>query len=475
MASGIVTWGRRLCLDEFTTKWRGQEAAHSATGAPHVQKLSHKPETLSLENRSLADGDSGIHMQFETHEGKEAQALKDFEGTYLSGTAVVLRLTRQANLWGTGRIIVADSAFGSVECANELLRHGLYGQMVIKTARRRFPLDALNEFGRENDLNGVRGSVKAFESPSTSEGKNLYALCWGDKKWKNVIFTAGTLIAGEPSERPRHRVIFVNRVKQTERYTKSVPRPQIIADMYSVFGRVDQHNFLRQWSLGMENHWHTHHWQTRLFSSIIGLSITNAFLVYRFLKREENAGDEEDFTEFLGHLAYRMIFNPHLPEDPAEVASVADPEARSSRSDSSHRKNLVVSGQIFFLFGTSLNLLFSEFCWRTGEIDLDTRRLCWFKTTQLSYVSCALLILLSVVQRGWYKKRHQGVLQSFETRLFCSASLYSDINAFAEVLQSLILPKPLCRQSVPARRPARRPACRLGRHWPVLLCLYFCA
>ena len=77
-------------------------------------------------------------------------------------------------------------------------------------------------------------------------GTKVYVVCWGDKKAKTIVSTAGTLVPGTHSIRSRHRVVVVAGVKTTERYFKVVPRPKMLEDMYSTFGKVDQHNFLRQ-------------------------------------------------------------------------------------------------------------------------------------------------------------------------------------------------------------------------------------
>ena len=113
-----------------------------------------------------------------------------------------------------------------------------------------------------------------------------------------------------------------------------------------------------QWSLGLERHWHTHNWKTRVFSSMVGISITNAYLLYRFEKRAVNAQhDDQDFAEFLGHLAYCMIFNPLLPITPAP-----DSSGRSTRSASADVNNLVIPAvSMILLSGHFTSLVLS--CW----------------------------------------------------------------------------------------------------------------
>ena len=47
--------------------------------------------------------------------------------------------------YGTGRIVVADSWFGSVKSAIALMKKGLYANMLVKTAHKGFPRNQLSE------------------------------------------------------------------------------------------------------------------------------------------------------------------------------------------------------------------------------------------------------------------------------------------------------------------------------------------
>ena len=75
--------------------------------------------------------------------GKMKQALKSFHELGAS-TAVTLRL---AQPWGgSGRVVVADSAFSSVQTLVQMKsKLGLNFMGMVKTAHRRFPKKFLNE------------------------------------------------------------------------------------------------------------------------------------------------------------------------------------------------------------------------------------------------------------------------------------------------------------------------------------------
>ena len=61
----------------------------------------------------MACGSTGILLKLDIMEGKEANHLKPFSAEFGESTAVVLRLC--SSLFGTGRIVHADSAFSLVK------------------------------------------------------------------------------------------------------------------------------------------------------------------------------------------------------------------------------------------------------------------------------------------------------------------------------------------------------------------------
>ena len=83
------------------------------------------------------------------YEGKEAMTNKEYcaemkaklkDGPWKS-VALTARITQQWH--GTGRVIVADSWFGSVPCIMELFERGLFAVMMVKTAHKGYPKKSL--------------------------------------------------------------------------------------------------------------------------------------------------------------------------------------------------------------------------------------------------------------------------------------------------------------------------------------------
>ena len=93
-----------------------------------------------MEIKNLADCDSGIMMAMEIMARKAEMKTRAFVAEYGSGTALLLRLSQA---WkGSGRLVVADSAFASVKSAVALkCKNGLYFHALVKTVHRKFPID----------------------------------------------------------------------------------------------------------------------------------------------------------------------------------------------------------------------------------------------------------------------------------------------------------------------------------------------
>ena len=137
----------------------------------------------------------------------------------------------------------------------------------------------------------------------------MYALCWADKKPKFFISNRGTTLPASPSVRVRHRVVSVNGVSCTEKYQVEVPRPHLVELYYSKFSKIDVHNHYRQGSLKLEKEWHTKIWWRRMFASLFGMIITDAFLAYTYDELDSGNTSVMDFNEFRARLAYQLVHN----------------------------------------------------------------------------------------------------------------------------------------------------------------------
>ena len=94
---------------------------------------------------------------------------------------------------------------------------------------------------------------------------------------------------------------------------KEVPRPSLVEEFYSCFSAIDVHDHYRQGSLEMERNWVTRKWYHRIFTTILGICIVDAFYAYK-LEMKQAGKDPRDFTYFVGRLAHQLVFNQFLGE-----------------------------------------------------------------------------------------------------------------------------------------------------------------
>ncbi|GMF26894.1 unnamed protein product [Phytophthora lilii] len=302
----VVSPGSVLCVDESMSAWKSREGKYCHDGIPHKTKIVRKPEGLGAELKAIADGDTGIILSLELVEGSTRQRQKPYAAEYGEGTAVVLRLAERFR--GTGRTVVADSAFASVKTLIQLeARTGLFFMGMVKTATMGFPMKHLKDWFATGPN---RGSFKVLSS-TTDMGTPMYAACWADRKPKTIIANRGTTLPGTDAVRLRHRLIQRDGIVETLRFEKRIQRPQMIEYFFSKFSTVDVHNHLRQGSLALEREWTTMFWGHRLFSTLLGMITVDAYLAYRYEACDESHTDNTvlDFHGFLSQLAHQLIFN----------------------------------------------------------------------------------------------------------------------------------------------------------------------
>ncbi|GMF17700.1 unnamed protein product [Phytophthora lilii] len=178
----VISPGAVLCVDECMSSWQGSEEKYTHDGIPHLTKIQRKPEGVSAELKSIGDGDTGSLLGLEIMEGAQRQRQKAYNAEFGEGTAVVLRLAQPYA--GSGRTVVADSAFASVKTLvqlNSML--GLYFMGMVKTATKEYPMAYLKSW---SSISRPRDSHTVMES-SCSNGSKMYALCWNDRKPKPMI------------------------------------------------------------------------------------------------------------------------------------------------------------------------------------------------------------------------------------------------------------------------------------------------
>jgi hypothetical protein len=290
--------------------YEGLESFYCHFTLPHTTKIARKPKGIGCELKSIADSESGILLKLEIMEGKDRNRRKEFEDNYKSHTAITLRLSK--GYFGSGRTIIGDSAFSSVDTCQALLDHGLHFIGLVKTASGRFPKAYFNTWASNQTI--PRGSHKVLKTTVRTRAETehqIFAVGWKDLKLKTLICSRGSTVPGTPCQKVRHILNIDGGRRETIRGTINVPRPKVVEMMFDSFSTIDVHDHYRQGSLAMEESWQTRTWWHRVFSSIFGIIITDAYFAYRLEFRRFYSRELEefpDFQSFIGRLAHQMIF-----------------------------------------------------------------------------------------------------------------------------------------------------------------------
>jgi hypothetical protein len=134
----VAAWtaGTYIVPDETMIFWTG------ITGG-HLTFIPRKPTSLGFLLKTLCCGSSGILLRAEISGRKEDMNVKKWNKEHGAATSTTLRLCE--TFFGSGRIVVADSWFGSFKTALLLRQRDLFSVMNVKTAYKRFPKTKLRE------------------------------------------------------------------------------------------------------------------------------------------------------------------------------------------------------------------------------------------------------------------------------------------------------------------------------------------
>jgi hypothetical protein len=140
----------------------------------------------------------------------------------------------------------------------------------------------------------------------------MYALAWQDIKLKTIISNVGTTLPGNPAIKLRHHIVRQeNGDEVTEVSRRVVKRPSMIEDFFRHFSCIDVHDHLRQGSLRLEEAWKTKSWVHRIFSTVFGIIVTDAYYMYVMSQSRAHLKTSA-FMDFVEDLAIQLINNTYL-------------------------------------------------------------------------------------------------------------------------------------------------------------------
>ena len=222
---------------------------------------------------------------------------KKFRYEHQHHTAASLRLVEP--LFGSGRLIVGDSWFGSVNTAVAMMDKGLHFLGNIKTCHALFPQAVLREHTPME-----HGQALIYETVFKGHKLNAVSVRKGKKKYRLMISTRGTsIVTGEQS--------WGGFDKKGFRYKVTKPQIDIDANYTKAQPHVDVHNKLRQRSLALEKSWLTKRYESRAMATGLAIVATDAYLMYLTMSagKRKYGHEKHNFRLFVKNLSMQLCVN----------------------------------------------------------------------------------------------------------------------------------------------------------------------
>ena len=375
---------------------------------PNLSFVARKPEPLGTEFKNLVDGMTGALLWLEIQEGKERMRRKPYQelgstaacvlrGTVGCGDFVSLLQNLDdvdADMPPSPKLFLGDSWFGSVNALTAIRCAGHHGCFMVKTSHSRTPKKFLDETMK--DFPG--GTWITLTSSLQKDGENIELVCIGYKYNKKSVLTflttrgAGKTIDGEPYE-ARFPDTYGNLC------VRHVARPEVLSNYFNFSNVVDLHNQARQFDLKLEKKWITHDGYFRLYTTLVGMTVTDIWKIYKI---GCPATSKLPIAQFADLLAADMIsYANSLPHDSQMPPSVTVSTSSSSTSLSTmttpwkqHTKVVTPERQSRCVWCSRVHLIERKTTLRCAECNKGfcrntTGRDCWDKHVEIGCVPVA--------------------------------------------------------------------------------------
>ena len=248
-----------------------------------------KPKNLGTELKSVASkGCNGPMIYAEIQQGKQLMSKRQWFREYGATTACVIRMVQGTVNCGqrpddTKRdLYYGDSWFASLKtamCCSELCKSEFIG--IVKTAHRGYPKAYL-----ESKMQTWPPGTHLILEYSKNCRK-YFAIGYKYSVKKVICFVAtekaGHTLPGDP-----YVAKWVD-ANDAVRFRK-ITRPHLISNFFKHSNQIDKHNHARQSELAIEENVVTHCGYMRLYCTYLGITITDAWKLYR-----HNLGSRHEF------------------------------------------------------------------------------------------------------------------------------------------------------------------------------------
>ena len=326
-----------LCLDESMLRWTGR-------GMPGLMVILRKPTPIGLELHTLCCALCGVLIWFEVYEGKAAMAKKAFNDRFPKSIALTLRMLKPffgsvSTVQGPrscfsppppatlcllsdvfvlfasqGRVLIADSWFGSVACALALFQNAIFSIMNVKTAHKGYPKDEL--LAEVGEIKGntpeakalraeKRGKHAAFRQEFSVPGNRKVTVVAAGHNKKVPLLLVGThssLVEGKTHTKVWHTNMPDGTTQYFKKETKQPEMHQLYRDNMN---HVDLHNKLRQGVVAMADVWQTTSWVERHFAEGLGLWEVNVYKALQYFQAAK--WKDVSHNEFRARLAFALM------------------------------------------------------------------------------------------------------------------------------------------------------------------------
>ncbi len=279
----------RICVDESFSRWYGLGGFWINKGLPQYVSMDRKPEAgCELQDACCARSGVMLCLKLVKSAQEEASGEQEEEDGLNHGTKVLKSLVQP---WAfSGRVVVGDSYFASLNAADEMARLGFGFIGVVKTATRHFPQQHLSTIELQN-----RGDYKGVITMDTNGSPNQLAFVWMDRDRRYFIANTSSIAAGTPWTRERWRQDDpVDTNEEPTHQELTIPIPKAAEEYYDACGMIDRHNRSRQDNLQLERKLGTKEWHRRVNFTILGMIVVDTWLVWKGIHGEA-AETEKDF------------------------------------------------------------------------------------------------------------------------------------------------------------------------------------
>ena len=171
-------------------------------GDLHLTFLPRKPHPLGWMLKTAACAVVGVMIYMELAMCKELMRGMEFVAEHRPTCACTLRLVQ--NWFHSARIVVADSWFGSMKTATELMKRNLYSVLAIKTGSANYPKEELEKRVTEGGRFSFAAKTREVHIDA-NESVTMLAAGWMDKKDMLVLATCTDTNEAPPAERIRSK------------------------------------------------------------------------------------------------------------------------------------------------------------------------------------------------------------------------------------------------------------------------------